>query len=862
MPTSSRPRTWFAPALAVLLVLATATTAAALHAPTARAHYGAHAHFARLTGAGHHVHRSANGERDVNACVATAPGIAHCDARVVLSPAATTNSSASPVATTPSSCSTTTDLNAPSVVVAGGNGGYDPCYLESAYNVAAAAQARGGVGQIVAIVDYSVDPTIANDLATYRAQFGLPACPTGTVSSSNTGCVFQQVAQSGAPTSGSSGWDVEISLDVDAVSAMCPQCQILLMEASSASTTALGSAVNTAVADGAIAVSNSYGSSEFSGEASSATSYYQHPGVAIVASSGDTAGLVEFPAVAPDVVGVGGTSLLQYGTTGTRSANATESVWNGTPSAGDGAGAGCSAYVAAPTWQSSFISAAGGTSACSKRVTADVSADADPDTGLWIYDSYTQGGWLVVGGTSLASPIIASMYALAGNAAGSSVYPGSTLYADSSLLSHVTVGNVGSCGTYLCDATKSINGYNGPTGLGTPGGAGALAAFTFNAATPPVTPASPGTPTASGITPTSATLSWSAVSGATSYALYEGATPTSLALVNSAITGTSTTVTGLTPSTGYYFALSATNSAGASAVGSSTLVTTTALSAPSAPTALSGTSGNTSVSLKWTAPASTGGSPITGYTVYYATTSGGELQGSSLASATTSTTVSGLTNGTPYYFEVVATNTIGSSAVSNEVAVTPAAALTAPTAPTLTSATAGNGSVVLAWTAPSSNGGSAITGYTIYDGTTATPKTKIGTVSATSTSATVTGLTAGTKYYFSVVATNGVGSSPASNVLSATPLVSPPSAPTNLSVRARGSSVSLSWRNAQGTGPISYTVLVSTSSSMTGATSYSAGSSTSYSVSGLSSTTTYYFEVVATNAGGSSTPAGPVSSLG
>ena len=728
--------------------------------------YGAGDNFSGFSGGGYNQHSGNDGERDVNVCsTQVGPNTAYCDARVVTTPSTQTNATGGPVGNMTSSC-TTGDLNAPAAAVSGGNGGYDPCYLQSAYNVATAAEGSGGVGQIVAIVDYSIDPNIAANLATYRSQFGLPACPSGTVSSSNTGCVFEQVAQSGAPSSGSSGWDVEISLDVDAVSAICPNCQILLLEANSASTSALGSAVNTAVADGAIAVSNSYGSGEFSGETSqSSSSYYVHPGVAIVASTGDTAGEVEFPSVVPDVVAVGGTSLLQSSNQGTRSPTATETVWDGTPSPADGAGAGCSAYESAASWQSSFLSAAGGTSICSKRVTGDVSADADPDTGLWIYDTYSEGGWLIVGGTSLASPTIAAIYGLAGNATGSSGFPGSTLYANASSLYHVTVGKVGSCGNYLCDATKSIDGYNGPTGLGTPGGAGAMAAFSFNPSTPPVIPGTPAAPTIGAVSQTTVGLSWSAVSGATSYNVYSGTSANSLTLLASGVTADSYTATGLSPSTPYYFALAAKNSAGTSSQSTASSTTTLALTVPGAPTGLSASAGNGSVSLTWTAPTSNGGSPVTGYVVWYSTTLGGELNGSHSSVTTTSATISSLTNGTTYYFEVEAANAQGDSVASSPASATP------------------------------------------------------------------TG-------------------------------VAPPGTPRNLRVRSQGSTADVSWGSSSGTGPITYVVLVSTSSSMSGATSHSAGSSTSYAVTGLSRNTTYYFEVVAQNSGGNSVPAGPVSARG
>ncbi len=845
---------WLLAALVTVLTFTSPAVASAQSAPpTSAVHtYGAHANFSRYSGAGYHVHHGRNGESDVNTCsTRQKANHASCFARVVVKPAASSASTTGPTADNTSACPAS-DVNAPSTVITGGNAGYDPCYLQSAYNVAATAESNGGKGQIVSIVDYSVDANIASDLAAYRAEFGLPACPTGTVSPANTGCVFQQVAQSGAPKSGTSGWDVEISLDVDTVSAICPNCQILLIEASSTSISSLGSGDNTAVADGAIAVSNSYGGSESSSEASSATSYFQHPGVAITVSTGDSPAAIEFPATAPDVTAVGGTSLLQYSDQGTRSSNASETVWNGTCSGGTacGTGAGCSAYDAAAPWQSTFLTNAGGTSVCSRRVTADVSADADPATGLWIYDSLTAGGWTIVGGTSLASPLTAALYGLANNATGSSVYPASDLYADAASFYHVTSGNVGSCGNYLCNAADAINGFSGPGGVGTPGGNGALAAFDFNS---PVAPVAPSTPTVTATTPTSATLTWPAVTGAASYNIYSGPSAGALALLASGVSSPTYTATGLAPSSTYYFAVSAANRAGTSAQSPAVSATTTAAGPPSAPTGLVATPGTGSIALSWTAPVSNGGSPITGYTVYYSTTAGAELTGSSVATTATTATISALTTGTTYYFEVVATNVLGSSSPSTEISATPVGVPSAPTLAAIAAGTAGSGKVTLTWTAPTSNGGSALTGYVVYDGTTSPPTTKLGTVSATTTSASVSGLTPGTLYYFDVVATNANGSSPASNIQSVKPAVSAPGAPGSVTAKASGTTVAVSWRASTGTGPITYSVKVSTSSSMSNATTYSAGSATTYSVTGLSTATTYYFQVVATNAGGSTT---------
>lgn len=321
--------------------------------------------------------------------------------------------------------------------------GFTPTDLQSAYKL---PSTTAGSGQTVAIVDAYDDPKAESDLAVYRSQFGLPPCTTAN------GC-FKKVNQTGGTSypRGNSGWAEEISLDLDMVSAICPNCNILLVEASSASFTNLGTAVNTAVSLGAKYVSNSYGGSESSGETAYA-SYYNHAGVVITASSGDSGYGVQVPAAYNTVVAVGGTSLTTSGNTRGWS----ETVWSG-------AGSGCSAYITKPSWQTD--------AGCSRRTVADVAAVADPNTGVAVYDTYSQGsGWMVFGGTSVASPIIASVYALAGNA--SSVNAASSLYSHTSSLFDVTSGSNGSCGgSYLCTGTS---GYDGPTGLGTPNGIGAF----------------------------------------------------------------------------------------------------------------------------------------------------------------------------------------------------------------------------------------------------------------------------------------------------------------------------------------------------------------------------------------------------
>ncbi|HEX6351207.1 MAG TPA: S53 family peptidase [Candidatus Dormibacteraeota bacterium] len=335
---------------------------------------------------------------------------------------------------------------APAASTIGNGGAYDPAYLQSAYVTPSAAK---GAGQTVAIVDAYDDPNAESDMGYYRSYFGLSACTTAN------GC-FRKVNQSGGTTypTGDSGWGQEISLDLDMASAICPNCHVLLVEASSNQFSDLATAVDEAVALGANAVSNSYGGSEYSSETVD-ESHYNHPGVAITVSSGDNGYGVEFPAASQFVTAVGGTTLNQATNTGTR--NASEAVWSG-------AGSGCSAYEPKPGFQHD--------TGCAHRTVADVSAVADPNTGVWVYDTYAGTGWYIFGGTSVASPIVASVYALAQNGA-SGAQLNSYPYGQPSALNDVTSGSNGSCGSYLCNGAV---GYDGPTGLGTPNGVAAFSA--------------------------------------------------------------------------------------------------------------------------------------------------------------------------------------------------------------------------------------------------------------------------------------------------------------------------------------------------------------------------------------------------
>jgi subtilase family serine protease len=320
--------------------------------------------------------------------------------------------------------------------------GYTPAALQSAYALPSSSL---GSGRTVAIVDAYDLPTAEADLGSYRSRFGLPPCTTAN------GC-FHKINQNGGTTlpAASDGWGTEIALDIDMVSAICPLCKILLVEASSATMGDLGTAVNQAAAQGAVAISNSYGGSDGPSDSTFDALYYRHAGIAITAASGDWGYGTSYPAASQYVTAVGGTTLLPF-----------PSIRGWIEGAWSGAGSGCSTNEAKPWWQHD--------TGCAGRAVADVSAVANPATGVLVYDSYgSGGGWGVWGGTSAASPIIASVYALA-RPAGVAVYPVRYLYDAPSRLYDVTLGNAnGTCSPlYLCTPGP---GYDGPTGLGTPNG--------------------------------------------------------------------------------------------------------------------------------------------------------------------------------------------------------------------------------------------------------------------------------------------------------------------------------------------------------------------------------------------------------
>jgi len=424
--------------------------------------------------------------------------------------------------------------------------GYGPSQLQSAYNLTSAS-ASDGSGRTVALVDAYDDPTAASDLAAYRSAAGLPVAS------------FTKVNQNGAtsplpsPAPASDDWTLEESLDLDMVSAICPLCKIVLVEANSDSGTGLYTAENTA-ASLAGYVSNSWGGTDSSSDASLDASYFDHPGVVITASAGDggyAAGTI-YPAASQYVVAVGGTHL----TTASNARGWTETVWN--TSSSEGTGSGCSPYETKPTWQTD--------TGCSRRTDNDVAADADPATGVAVYDtSNGNGGWNEVGGTSASSPMIAAIYALAGSPGNT---PAQDIYQHASSLYDVTSGSDGSCsGSYLCTAET---GYDGPTGLGTPDGLGAFGGSTTGGS---VTANSPGSQT--GTVGTAVSLQLSASGGTAPYTWTATGLPTGLSISSGglisgtpsaagtfSVTATAKDTTGLTASTSFTWTISSSGGGG------------------------------------------------------------------------------------------------------------------------------------------------------------------------------------------------------------------------------------------------------------------------------------------------------------
>jgi hypothetical protein len=389
----------------------------------------------------------------------------------------------------------------------------EPADLQAAYDITSTS-ASNGYGETVGIVDAFYDPNAQSDFTSYRADFGLPGCgsdadyPTAgclSVYNENGANLATDPAAAPPPSTSADDWDTETSLDIEMVSAICPNCTIDLIEANSDQLPDLGKAEDTAVSLGAKFVSDSWNNDEdFPGE-SAYDGYFNHPGVAVTVASGDYGYGAAYPASSQFVTSVGGTFLTDT------AGDWTSTVWNDSASenpdgSSDGTGSGCSAGEPQPSWG---LDSTDSTSAslCANRTESDVSAVADAPYGVDVLDSNSLDSddctpFCDVYGTSVATPVIAAIYALAGTPA-ANTYPASYLYAHSSDLTHVGVpagasagsGANGTCEAsrqFLCNAAGSLSdGYNGPTGLGTPNGD--LTPFTETATGHVVSVTNPGT---------------------------------------------------------------------------------------------------------------------------------------------------------------------------------------------------------------------------------------------------------------------------------------------------------------------------------------------------------------------------------
>ncbi|MGI0087311.1 MAG: fibronectin type III domain-containing protein [Nitrosotalea sp.] len=533
--------------------------------------------------------------------------------------------------------------------------GLSPLQIEHAYGfdqLSCFGTKSCGSGQTIAIVDAYDDPNIESDLAAFDSQYGLPACTTAN------GCFTKDTPQ-GLPR-GNTGWALEESLDVEWAHTVAPGAKIILVEAPNSYLSSLFSAIDYAASQPNVhQVSMSWGGSEFSGE-NAYDYHFNVPGVSFTASAGDSGTGIEYPAASPYVVSVGGTTLNVDGSGNVQS----ETAWSGS-------GGGVSSYETTPTYQNGFNSNSG-------RGVPDVSYDADPNTGVPVYDSYGYSGWTQVGGTSVGAPQWAASVAIAnsqrttplssgsvlntnlyGAAGGTSYNPSNTNFRD------IVSGTNGNCGA-ICTATQ---GYDFITGLGSP-----LSNSLVPYLSPPPTPdftisSSPSSLTINPGSSGSTTVTISQLNGFTDTVSLTASSGLGTSLTPTTISGGAGTsqlsITVPANTAGGTYQVTVTGTDTSSSLSHSTTVTVTVPTVPSAPQSLVATAGDTQVTLTWNVPSSNGGSPITGYDVY--------LNGTGIATnvASTSYTDTGLVNGDTNTYQVTAVNAVGESQPSNSASATP-----------------------------------------------------------------------------------------------------------------------------------------------------------------------------------------------
>jgi hypothetical protein len=806
---------------------------------------------------------------------------------------------------------------------AAGDFGVRPQDLHSAYLL----PTRSPSAQTIALVDAYNDPSAEADLATYSKEFGIPECTAAS------GC-FKQVNQKGesgnppfprstaeleAWRKGSKvereeaaeaiGWAVEISLDIETARAVCQNCHIALVEADSPTYANLETAENAAAALGANEVSNSWAGPECSGGCIGDSPAFDHPGVVIAAAAGDNGYLnwlekdrsayADFPASSPQVVAVGGTRL-KLGPEGEWSG---ETVWNdGGESGGvkDGHGAGgggCSVQFEAQPWQQD-VADWSSVGCGDKRAVADVSADADPYTGVAVYDSgpgreceaVHEVHWCTYGGTSVATPLIAATFAVAGGADGVE-YPARTLYENaaksSGSLHDVTEGSNGECltpfdeetGLPSCTSSEegktscaseaiclARTGYDGPTGVGTPDGASAFAPA----------PSAPAvvTGTASAITEESATLNASVnpnghevseckLEYGTSAADEASVPCSSLPGSGTSPVAVSAPASGLSAGTTYRFRISATNSGGTSQGVEQTFQTQ-----PKRPTVTTGEATSlSSGAATLNAKVNPNGGKVSKCTFEYGTSSVGErsaqcstLPGAGTSPVEVSAPISGLSANTTYRFRISATNATGTSeggeatfqTLSSPTVLTGSASAVEQTTATLEATVNPNGEEVTSceFEYGTSSVGERSARCSTLPGAGTSP---------VEVSAPIAGLSANTIYHFRISATNKGGPSEGSEQTFET-LPEAPSvasgAPTSITQSEAVLNATVNTESAQvDSCMFEYGTTTTYGSSAPCSPSPGAGSSpqsVSAPLTDLIAGTVYHFRIVATNAGGES----------
>jgi phosphodiesterase/alkaline phosphatase D-like protein len=829
-------------------------------------------------------------------------------------------------------------LRSPSAALsaAAGDFGVTPQDLHSAYQLPTSTSGT----QTIALVDAYNDPNAEADLATYSKELGLPACAAAG------GC-FEKVNQDGETgnlpfpkttkelesalkspgakrreAEEAIGWGLEISLDIETAHGVCQNCHILLVEANSPSFENLEAAEDTAARLGANEISDSWAGPECSeGFCVEDSSAFNHPGTVITAAAGDNGYLnwleeprsryPDFPASSPQVVSVGGTRL----SLGPNGEWAGETVWNdggereGVKDGYGATGGGCSTQFAAPPWQQDVSDWS--TVGCDdKRAVADISADSDPYTGLAVFYSspdcesaYDEDStihlvhWCTIGGTSLATPLIASTFALAGGAHGAA-YPAKTLYEGAAgapeSLHDVTEGSNGECLSPFDEATglqsctpaqdaatgcasaaicMSRTGYDGPTGLGTPDG---VAAFTPRPRAPTVV-----TDSASSIKQTSATLGATVDPNGREVSacelqygptiVYAFSAPCSPppGSGTSAVT-VSAPITGLSANTTYHFRVVATNVGGTSE-GSDQVFKTL----PNPPTVTTDAASSiTQTAATLNASVNPNGGEVSECKLEYGTSVSYQSSvpcspspGASSRSVAVSASVTGLLANSTYHFRVVATNSGGTSRGSDETLTTQPPSQT-PNAPSATTGSASSVTQTSATLNATVNpDGEEVKECRLEYGTTipytlsasCSPQPGSGT-SPVAVSAQITSLTANTTYHYRVVAVSAADEAADGNDQTFKTPPDPPLVSTDAASSVTQTTATLNASVNPNSSEVTeckleYGTTVTYESSAACTPSPGSGGNpvnVSASLTGLMADTTYHYRVVATNAGGTS----------